>query len=167
MDTLGRLHSSVIARTAAVLVVLSAMACGSATRTPPTEAESRAYLAQVVGVVLSRRLDDLCTYGSGTCDQVLRDTDPGAVPNQPPLVIGSRLLAPSRAVDGSPLAGGMILELCGLDGRGRVYYSEILVFRERDRLIGKEPVFWIGLRIATDAVVGEPQLSTPACPVGR
>jgi hypothetical protein len=130
---------------------------------PPSDLEARNYLRAVVDVVLAGNLGELCRLGSGTCQQTLDRSDPAAVPRTPPVVVGSHAILPSRRADGRWDAGGRLIQVCGLDGRGQPYASEILVFSEGGRLIGTEPVFWTGLRVARDPAVGPPPAPFP-CP---
>lgn len=133
-----------------VAVALVAAACEGASYVPPqppTQDAAVAYLETVVAVVQSRDLTGLCRLGGGTCAHTLAESDPATVPNSSPTVIGSRVIPPSRA-DGGWSLGGRLLELCGRDGLGHPYSSEMLVFWFDGRLISIEPVYWIGLRIA-------------------
>jgi hypothetical protein len=131
---------------------------------PPSEAEALAYLDQVVAVVERGDLSELCAFGSGTCAHTLQGADGATTPTTKPVVVRTRIL-PSRLLpDGTWRIGGRILELCGVDGLGERYDSEILVFREGDRIIGKEPVFWIGLRIADGDVTAGSGPAMGACP---
>lgn len=158
-----------IRRVAITVVALAALAGCQPTTTgpkpPPTQQEASAYLSSVVDLVLSGRLDELCGLGSGTCAHTLRNSDPGAVPRSRPIVVGSRIVPSVLGAGGVWSQGGLVLQLCGLDGRDRLYRSEILVFSDGHRLIGKDPVFWLGLRVATDATVGRPPPPDPTCPL--
>ncbi|HEY7736461.1 MAG TPA: hypothetical protein VH813_06675 [Candidatus Limnocylindrales bacterium] len=159
-----------IHRTAIVLVVLAAIAgCQPTTpggpAPPPTMQAATDYLSTVVDLVLAGRLTELCRLGSGTCAHTLRNSDPGAVPRTRPIVVGSRIEPSVLRPGGVWSQGGLVLQLCGLDGRGRFYRSEILVFNDGRRLIGKEPVFWVGLRIESGSTVGGPPPPDPPCPI--
>ncbi len=155
-------------RAFAVLALVLA-GCAGASYTPqppPSEEEAEGYLRTVVSIVTSGDLTALCQLGSGTCQQTLREADPAAVPRTGPTVIGTRVIAPSSLPDGSWIVGGRVLELCGRDGRNRRYYSEMLVFRDGDRLISTVPIYWLGIRIASGPDVGvrSPPPPPAACP---
>ncbi len=101
--------------------------------------------------------------GSGTCRKQLRESDPAAVPSQSPVVVGTRVILPSR-VTGGWNHGGRVLELCGRDGLGRPYTSEMLVFEMGGRLISIGTLFWLGVRIASDAEVEAVPSRPGPCP---
>ena len=136
------------------LAVLAAMlaGCVGASYTPapiPSEAVALGMLQEIVAVVESGDLGRLCEYGSGTCRKVLDMTEPGSAPRTGPIVLGSRVIESTPSADGSSWsAGGRVLELCGRDGNGRPYYSEMLIFEDHGRLIAKEPTFWSRMTIA-------------------
>lgn len=109
----------------------------------PSIGEARSHLASLVAIVRTGDLTTLCALGSGTCEHMLAGSDPTARPTSDPLVIGSRLI---DATASSP--AGRILALRGRDGNGDPYVSEILVFRDGDRLISTGTVYWLGTRIA-------------------
>ena len=47
-----------------------------------------------------------------------------------------------RVVADGWTSGGLVLEVCGIDGRGDPYYDEVLVFRVGSRLISIGTVYW-------------------------
>lgn len=137
-------------------VIVAVAACGGALgpQAVPTEAEARAYLATIVERVAAGDVEGICGAGSGTCRQILRGADPARVPDAPPTVVGSRVLEPEQLNDGMTSAGGLVLELCGRDGLGDRYFSELLVFRDGDRLISTATPYWLGVRITDSATTG-------------
>lgn len=148
----------------AVAVLFAACSAPSAPPpSPPTEAAALTYLDSVVALVASGDPFAICEVGSGTCEQILRKSALGAVPSSAPAVIGSRLIEPFRLPDGTWAAGGRVLELCGRDGFGSPYYSEMLVFEDRGRLISTATPYWLGFGIAEDPFVGGPR-TDPGCP---
>lgn len=169
MDAVGRLPRSVATMRGGASFVLALVlaGCGSASYTPPpppSEEEAAEYLRTVVEIVTSGDLTTLCRLGSGTCQHTLQGVDPAAVPRSGPTVIGTRVIAPTRSADGTWIVGGRVLELCGRDGRNRPYYSEMLVFRDGDRLISTVPIYWLGIRIASGPDVGSPAPPPASCP---
>lgn len=131
---------------------------------PPSEAEARQLLSQVVDRVVGGRVDSVCELASGTCPAELRETDPATFPRVGPTVLGSEAIQPSIRSDGNWDLGGLILKLCGRDGEDNPYYSEMLVFRDPQRgLIAINALYWLGSRVARSPVVPAPG-EVPACP---
>lgn len=132
---------------------------------PPSEAEALAYFDSVVAIVESGDVSRLCELGPGTCESMLDETDPSTIPTRRPLVVSTRVLVSRQMEGGAWRIGGRILEVCGIDGLGHLYASEILVFRAEGELIGIQPVFWTGMRIAEgDTTAPGPQPTPGACP---
>ena len=132
---------------------------------PPTLAEALAYLDSVKVVVGTRDLSHLCeAFGAGTCAHALRGADPAAVPTTDPIVIGTGIIPPETSANGTWSDGGRVLKLCGRDGLDGPYYSEMLVFNDGQRIISIEPVYWIGMRIATSQLTEASPASPPPCP---
>lgn len=130
----------------------------------PDTAEARRYLAEVVALVEAGRARELCALGSAVCPRFMTELDPAAVPLEAPIVLGTRTIAPERLGPDVWSMGGLVLELCGLDGTGRAYRSEMLVFREEGRLLSTVPMYWLGLRVEEDGVVRSDDLPPEGCP---
>ena len=149
-----------------LLVILLAGCGGIASRTPvppPSEAEALAHLAQVEGVVRSGDLSRLCDLGSGTCKQILERSDPAMVPNTVPVVVGTRVIPHSDLPGGMWTDGGRVLMLCGRDGLGKRYYSEMLVFFEDGRVISTGTPYWVGMTIANGTTTEASSPPVPGC----
>ena len=151
---------------ALLLVALAAIGCSGAPASVPsgdagvpslTEAEH--HLDAVVVVVKSGDLTHLCDLGSATCQHTLDISDPAAVPTTGPEVLGSRVIGMTATS-----AGGRVLELCGRDGLGHSYYSEMLVFRDGERLLSTGTVYWVGITIPGTSTTGQtpPRTCTPS-----
>lgn len=161
MDAVGRLHRPVRLAAPVALACLVALAgCAGPPPEPPSEAEALAFLARIVAAARSRDFDALCALGTSSCRDLLDMAGRDAVPLLPPTVVGITRLENTRRPDGLWTSGGVLLQLCGIDGRGRPYASEMLVVRrgsaaEPGPLAASEPVYWSGMRIARDATVGD------------
>jgi len=145
-------------------VLAALVACAPMTNTPPrepTQEAALAYFGQVVGLVERGDIRSICMFGSGTCPHDLRNADLTAVPTTLPKVIGTRLLASSQEADGTWNVGGQVLEVCGIDGHNRPFYSELLVFYDGNRLISTNPLYWSGSRVATSDTTD--QSASPPC----
>jgi hypothetical protein len=154
MDAERLVPGVAVRRSVALLALTVAMVLGcaptanSAPRTPTSEA-ALAYFRQLVDLVERGDVFSICTLGSGTCAHDLRNADLTAVPTTLPKVVGTWLLPSTQHADGTWNVGGQVLEVCGIDGRNRPFYSELLVFYEGDRLISTNPLYWSGIRVAT------------------
>jgi hypothetical protein len=124
---------------------------------PPSEADARAFLGRVVDAALARDLDRMCAIAGSICDSVAEDSGGlAAVPNDPPIVAGARLI-PNRGTTTGGTAGGRLLVLCGTDGLGRPYRTEMLVSRDPDgSLYAINGVFWSGAGLAVANDTGSP-----------
>ena len=158
-----------------LVFVVSVLAGSGAGPSPssavPSEAEAVALLRQMWAAVEARDLAGLCDdengpYVTGPCNKELRDLDPATIPTTPPTVVGAWVLPTRRVSDGLWWVGGRVLEVCGVDGRGTPYRSEMRVSREFGRLLAGPAVFWTGTRIATGDTAGAaiPGPSVPPCP---
>jgi hypothetical protein len=166
MDPERLVPGMAVRRSVALLALAAAMVLGCApTANPapraPTSEAALAYFRQLVDLVERGDVLSICTLGSGTCAHDLRNADLGSVPKAVPKVIGTRSLASTQEVDGTWNVGGQVLELCGIDGHNRPFYSELLVFYDGDRLISTNPLYWSGLRVATADTTAQP--SPPSC----
>lgn len=132
-------------------------ACGPAVPAgPPTVGQASAYLDEIVALARAGDFEALCDLaGDGNCERKLDDAGRDRVPVDPPTISGARLIPDTTSGDLRSL-GGIVLVLCGSDAHGEPYESEMLVFRERDRLRAINPVYWAGIGIAA---VGEPVTS--------
>jgi hypothetical protein len=151
-----------------LLSVLLAGCGGVASRTPPplpSEAEALAHLAQVEGVVRSGDLSHLCDLGGGTCVQLLAKSDPATVPATVPEVIGTRVIPHTELGGGMWSDGGRLLMLCGRDGLGKRYYSEMLVFFDGGRLASTGTPYWVGMTIATGSTTEASPAAAPPCTI--
>lgn len=160
-------HTKVIAvRARLVRVGLGAFlvaGCGLLGPSLPSEAEARSHLARIVSVVTSGNLSALCELASATCDIDLRNIELAKVPKAGPLTVSGSVIPTTKNADGSQNVGGYLLQLCGVDGTGATYHSEMLVFRDGDRLRAINAFYWLGATIARSPVTGGPPLPSGPC----
>jgi hypothetical protein len=143
-----------------VLLALVTACLGQQPR-PPSVAEARAFLNDIVDTASSRDFEGLCALGGGSCTSLLTDPGGRAVPPDRPTLVGIRP-GDSQTSGPRPRTGGYILELCGLGAGGEPYYSEMLVFRDyAGELRAIEPLYWIGITIVDGDSVGH----DPGAPV--
>jgi hypothetical protein len=129
----------------------------SGAETPVSEAEARRYLDRMVAAARAKDFEALCHLNGAVlnCERQL-DTacDPSTalpaisckdtVPHEPPTVVATRN-SPGDGYAGRALVVG------GVDGAGKPYETEVLVFRENRRSVkAVNAVYWSGARIIED-----------------
>jgi hypothetical protein len=138
-------------RIAAALVLVGLAGCGLISHNdPPPPAPAvegaRELLDEVIEAGIARDFERLCANASGTCESELQGNEERA-PNQPPEVVDVEVHQPTGG-GGSWTSGGVLFVLCGIDGLGDPYESEVLVFDGGDgRLIAGAAVYWTGTGI--------------------
>ena len=95
---------------------------------------------------------------------MLRDADLVAVPRTGPVVTGTRVVQPKTHPDGTWTDGGIVLEMCGLNGLGEPYDSEMLVIHWDGRIASIGTLYWLGTRIASGPTTELPRPSPGPCP---
>ena len=146
-----------IAILGAAAVLVSACAVGPV----PTLGEASGMLDQLIAFAQAGDFDGLCSIGDLNCQDTLADVGLESAPTERPIVRGTRV------VDANPdigATGGRVLELCGIDGLGRRFSSEILVFRDSGTLRVINPVFWSGISIAAGETTLESPPPAESCP---
>ena len=148
---------------ALALVAVAMMGCAAVSSdvgSVPAESEARGFLARIVAAAQGGDFAELCSFGDPSCADALEGAGRDAVPPLPPTVAGTRVITPT-----ANRYGGLVFQLCGIDGRGQRYATEMLVLRSAEGLKAIQPVFWSGMRIAPDGEVGpNDPLSFPGCP---
>lgn len=140
-------------------ILASLVACGRAAYTPPpppTPEAAQAYLSQLVALVADSGAQAACSVGASTCAHSLQEADPAAFPRLAPHVVGTDVLPASQRPDGTWETGGRILKVCGIDGKHKPYYSELLIFQDGDRLISTNPLYWTGTTVGSNPVAASP-----------
>ena len=141
------------------------VACIGQPPPPPTEGQARGHLDRIVDIVAGGDLSTICELGSGTCAGDLRATDPALVPDAMPIVVGIEAIQPTRRSDGAWDSGGLLLQLCGIDGAGTPYFSEMLVFDAGSGdLRAINTLYWLGMRIARGSTTVGAGAPPPTCP---
>jgi hypothetical protein len=158
MDVVGRRRRDAGRRRPALAgaLVLLMSACQAVSFTPappPSEADATAFLARLAELARSRDFAALCDLGSGNCEHVLDEVGQATAPATDPVIVDTRVIAPRELQDDTWSLGGRVLQVCGTDGAGRPYQSEVLVFSTQGTLRAIEAVFWAGGRIADDGTV--------------
>jgi hypothetical protein len=123
---------------------------------PPSETAARQYLDQIVQRVEAKDFAGLCKLGTSECQFVLNNTGSDAAPTSPPTVVSVVVVPTQEVASGTWHPGGILFKLCGLDGLGMPYGSEMLVSTAPtgSGLIAQEPVYWSGMTV--DSSVAEP-----------
>ena len=148
---------------------------------PVTETEARGYFAKAVDAAQRKDFDALCRLNSsyGTCHAELQHECPDRFPN--PLVFpeGEELNRVCReSVPPDPptvvrscnwpakngRVGGRVLVVRGIDGRGKPYETEVLVFRDARSFKSQHTVFWSGSKFEEYDKKGEPIEASPEQP---
>jgi hypothetical protein len=148
-------------RTALLAGILVLSACGflpNPTPDPiPTEDQAIAFLNELVALAQAGDLDGMCRHArDSNCDDLVEGAG-GAVsiPSDPPILAGTRLI-PGTSSGNSGTVGGMLLVLCGTDGRQRPYRTEMLVSRFRGEVYAINAVYWSGSKLAVSPDTGSP-----------
>ena len=133
------------------VLVLAVAACASAgppAGTIPSVADAQRHLDEIVRLARAGDFEALCALGDGNCENSLEFAGRDAVPREPPTIVGTRTI-PSTSSSGQQSLGGVVLILCGIDGRGEPYDSEMLIFNDGAGLRAINPVYWSRTRIAS------------------
>jgi hypothetical protein len=145
---------------------------------PVSDAAARHYFSRIVAAAQAKDLEALCRLNSsvGTCQAELRvycpesfPVGPGggpefpagedleeecgeSIPTEPPQIVASRH---RPAMEGR--VGGRLLVVKGIDGRGKAYETEVLIFRDKRSFKATHAVFWSGSKFpSTDTARPEP-----------
>ena len=133
---------------------------------PPSVEDAEVLLDEIIAAGIDRDWERLCANASGTCEGELQGAEERA-PTSAPRVAAVEVHDPQR--DGETwTSGGVLFVLCGVDGLGDPYESEVLVFDDGDRLLAGAAVYWKGTAISFASpgigVVGEPSPGERQCP---
>ena len=132
-----------------LILVLAVAACtqaGPPAGTIPSVDEARRHLDEIVRLAQAGDFEGMCALGDLNCQDSLEMAGRDAVPGDPPRVVATRTV-PTTNSSGQQSLGGVVLVLCGVDGRGKPYDSEMLVFHDGNELRAINPVYWGRTRI--------------------
>ena len=135
---------------AALLLAVAVAACtsaGPAAGTIPSVGEAQHHLDEIVRLARAGDFEAMCALGDGNCDNSLEIAGRDAVPAERPKIVTTRTV-PTTSSNGQQSFGGIVFVLCGIDGRGEPYDSEMLVFHDGNGLRAINPVYWGRTRIA-------------------
>lgn len=153
------MRSSACVALVALLALAGCRTLGAPTLPPPpSEEDALTFLDLLVEKAEARDLEGFCSVaGGGNCDGIAEESGGGAaIPSDPPVVAGTRLI-PSRPAGDGTLAGGQLLVLCGVDGLGKPYRTETLVSIGPDHVLyAINAVYWSGFNLAVAANTGSP-----------
>jgi hypothetical protein len=110
--------------------------------TIPSEREALAFLNGIVALARQGDFEGVCALGDGNCRLHLEDAGRGTVPPDPPTVVRTGIIPTSTTSAGQQSLGGVVLVLCGIDGHGERYDSEMLVFNDGAGLRAINPIYW-------------------------
>ena len=145
-------------RLATGALILLLAACGSQASAPeaPTIEQALAHVEAVIQLVESGGANRVCDFGGPTCPMSVDTLDPRAVPTTRPKITSVRLVPRVDHEDGTWSSAYVRVELCGIDGLGKIYHSEMMVYWHRGKIVSTEPAYWLGFGIADGPVVGAP-----------
>lgn len=96
-------------------------------------------------------IEALCELGGSelSCQNAWQNTGEWpAAPGVQPVVVNSRILPEQQQDNGNVSRGGLILEVQGVDGLGRAFNTDFLVFDEGGgMLVALNPVYWTGTSV--------------------
>jgi len=145
-----------------VLALVAALGCVSPSRgpdqdVPPTEGQALEHLQSLIALVEAGHAGSICDLGGPLCKDFVEPFDAARVPTTRPLLLEVRTI-PAVAVGEGKWRGSYVrIEVCGVDGRGDPYRSEMMVYWNRGRIVSTQPAYWLGMIIADDPVVGAPE----------
>ena len=126
---------------------------GEETRPPEsiTVEEATVLFEEAYEASLELDIESLCDLGGSqlSCQGAWRTNGEwAAVPDEQPTVVYTRTLPDQKRDNGSVYRGGRLLKVSGVDGLGRSFVTDFLVFDEGGgRLVALNPVYWTGVKI--------------------
>jgi hypothetical protein len=122
----------------------------------PTEDEAIAFMRDLVALAQAGDLVGMCELAGSMCESFVDESGgPAAVPDEPPVLAGTRVIPGTSEGDGGTI-GGMLLVICGTDGLQRPYRTEMLVSRFMGEMFAINGVYWSGNNLAISNNTGGP-----------
>jgi hypothetical protein len=141
-----------------VLVMLSGVGCSDNGKESDEISVEQAtdLLNHAVEYATSHDLDKLCGLGSSSlmCQTQWKDAGEWAgVPTESPQIVDTYLIPTKKLGNGMTQRGGRLLVVCGIDGMGKPYRTEMLVFSGGwlHGLSAMNVVYWSGTSIKFDS----------------
>jgi hypothetical protein len=134
----------------AILAIGVAACSAQPSANPPTLAEAQAFLVEIVALAQRGDFEVLCDMsGDGNCERKLDEAGRDRVPPDGPTIKSVRIVPTTKSGDQTSL-GGLVLVMCGIDGLGSPYASEMLVFRDGSATLRAiNPIYWGTYTIAS------------------
>ena len=151
---------SMVTAASRLVAVACLLAACSSTAPIPTRSEAIAFVKQLYPLAEGGQFGALCAEGGGNCETVLADAGEDAVPSVRPNIADMFGLPTPDTGDGT-LLGGVVVVVCGVDGRDRSFRTQMLVFRDGNTLRAIEPIYWSGMGVATSTVTNPKPQSEP------
>jgi hypothetical protein len=126
----------------------------------PSDAAARTVVQRMTELVAASDWDGLCALYSN-CPDILDGQAKLAAPATPPLILGT-----ADVSDSGNTQGGRAVYLCGPDGNGRAYRTDILIFGPDDDPVVITPVFWWAGWSSSMTAPGPTPVPNAACPSG-
>lgn len=149
----------VVRKQALALSLVLGLLVGCASSTPAgrpvTMEEASAFLDELVQTTLTGDLERLCGSLASTdpsCEVLLAHHGKRLPTTQPQLLCSYELS--TRQEEGFTALGGRVLVLAGIDGAGKQYETELLIFQDGKELRAINAVWWSGMGIGVTEVLG-------------
>jgi hypothetical protein len=120
---------------------------------PPSVEDAVVLLDEIIDAGIARDWERLCANASGTCEGELDGAEERA-PTSAPRVAAVEVHQPQGDADAST-SGGVLFVLCGTDGLGDAFESEVLIFDGGTRLLAGAAVYWLGTGVGFAPPHGE------------
>lgn len=151
------LRIRVVAGTCAILLLAGCAPTSVAPPpAPPSVEDAQTLLREIIEAGIAKEWDRLCANATGTCESELEGNQERS-PRGPSRVDGVEVHHGSSS-GGESNPGGVLFVLCGEDGLGEAYESEVFVFNDGDGLLATAAVYWVGTRVS----VSLPPITTGA-----
>ena len=154
-------------------LMVAAISCSSASETRAPESitieQATTLLDRAYEASTEHDIESLCKLGGSilSCENAWLNTGEWpAAPDARPAVVSSRILPDQQQDNGNVSRGGRLLEVEGVDGLGRAFSTDFLVFDEGGgKLVALNPVYWTGVSVGHPSKDGS-AVAFPSSPDG-